>query len=88
MAAAKIEELLVEKSKLEGERDDAVGQLALFKQEVCTCLYGITCTAIVTVVCCSIYHPVHDLVWPLFCSQMQTIIDEKEKTTAEALNKV
>ena len=48
MAAAKIEELLVEKSKLEGERDDAVGQLALFKQEVCTSLYGITCTAIVT----------------------------------------
>ena len=35
----RIEELLMEKSKLEGERDHAVDQLALFKEEVCTRLY-------------------------------------------------
>lgn len=41
---AKIEELLMEKSKLEDERDHAVDQLALFKKEVC--MYTFACSAV------------------------------------------
>ena len=89
-SAAKIENLLMEKSRLEGERDHAVDQLALFKKEVCTCLKGVTCPAGVALLCYTLY--ALPFVRPqtafFFCSQMQAIIDEKEQATAEALSKV
>ena len=84
----------MEKAKLEGERDHAVDQLAQFKKEVCVCvhlMYWYPCTGTVLSPHCITYlmycyYPAY--IVSLCFSQMQAIIDEKERATTEALNKV